>query len=57
MIIAKTNMNYLPSSCKTCDIYLESENKDIGCPIIRDWLTLEEYKINKKFRNCPLEKK
>jgi len=61
MIIAKTTMEYLPTSCKTCDIHLESEFSEfkgsLGCPILREWLTLEEQKFTKKFRNCPLEKR
>ena len=56
MIIIKTKMTEIPTSCKECSISLKSYG-NIGCPILRDWLEPFQYKNDKvKLDNCPLEK-
>lgn len=55
MIIAKTTMEYLPSSCMTCDFHFEND-KTISCFILKEFKSKKELKNSKKFRFCPLEK-
>ena len=59
MIIVKTEMKSMPTSCQDCYYHLVSYSlgeKLIGCPVIKNWLTQEEIKEGKeKFPNCPLE--
>lgn len=61
MIIAKTTMKYLPSSCKTCELHTESifdeYKRIISCYITKEFTLEKDLKLCKKFRNCPLEKK
>lgn len=55
-IIIKTNMTEIPASCKDCEISLKGF-RNIGCPILRDWLEPFQYKNDKvKLDGCPLEK-
>ena len=55
MIIIKTNMTEIPTSCKECKLSIKGFGA-IGCPINRDWLEPFQYKNDKvKLDNCPLE--
>ena len=42
------------NDCKDCDKVMYSVFGDVGCPILKDWITREEYKEGKKILdNCP----
>ena len=57
-IIIRTNMTEIPTNCKECYFSIKSfMTSDLGCPIIKDWITKSELKAGKvKLDNCPLEK-
>lgn len=56
MIIIKTKMMEIPTSCKECSISLINYGL-VACPILRDWLEGWQIKAGKvKQDNCPLEK-
>ena len=44
------------TDCKQCDKVVINWLGDIGCPIIRDWLTHTEYKTKKVLDNCPMNR-
>lgn len=41
------------TDCKKCKEHQESIFGDIGCSILRDWLTREERKTKKVLDDCP----
>lgn len=47
----------IPTNCKECFYHLKSIfTSDIGCPFIKEWLNVEEWRKGKvKLDNCPLE--
>lgn len=46
------------TDCKVCPIAIINIFGDIGCPILKDWLTHQEYRNGKiKLDSCPKEKK
>ena len=44
------------TDCKDCDKVMYSVFGDVGCPILKDWLTRQEYKTKKILDNCPKNK-
>lgn len=58
VIIVKTKLSDIPNNCKECYYHIQSfMTSDIGCPLIKDWINIEEWKKGKrKLDNCPLEK-
>ena len=44
------------NDCKQCEHHGISIWGDIGCFLLCDWLTKEEYKDKKILDNCPLNK-
>ena len=43
--------------CKQCEHHRISFLGDVGCMILRDWLTHQEYKEKKVLDNCPKRRK
>lgn len=44
------------NDCKQCDKVLINWLGDLGCPLVKDWVTRDEYKEGKKILdNCPLK--
>ena len=41
------------TDCKQCDKVLINWLGDVGCPLLKDWLTRAEYKEKKILDNCP----
>ena len=42
------------TDCKQCKNVLINWLGDLGCPLLKDWITREEYKNGKKvLENCP----
>lgn len=58
MVIVKTELKELPDNCKECYYHIKSFlTSDIGCPFLKDWINVEEWKKGKrKLEKCPLEK-
>lgn len=44
------------NDCKQCKKVLINWLGDVGCPLLKDWLTRQEYKEKKILDNCPLNK-
>lgn len=45
------------TDCKVCPIAIINIYGDIGCPLVKDWVTRDEYKEGKKILdNCPKNK-
>lgn len=44
------------TDCKQCEHHRISMFFDIGCVLLRDWMTREEYKDKKILDNCPKNK-
>lgn len=45
------------TDCKECDKVLINWLGDLGCPLLRDWITREEYKKGRKIlESCPKNK-
>ena len=43
------------TDCKECDNVVYSIFGDVGCLVLKDWLTHQEYKEKKILDNCPLK--
>lgn len=58
MVIVRTELKEIPNNCKECYYHIKSFlTSDIGCPFLKDWINIEEWKKGKrKFKNCLLEK-
>ena len=44
------------NDCKACPIAIINVFGDIGCPMLKDWLTHQEYKTKKILDDCPKNK-
>lgn len=43
------------TDCKKCKNCVQDWLGDVGCIVLRDWLTHSEYKQKKILDNCPLK--
>lgn len=43
------------TDCKQCRYCVVNVFGDVGCKILVDWQTHQEYKKNKILNNCPLK--